>query len=519
MQTGEVLEGRFQITELLGEGGMGQVWLAIDLNHSQPNSDQAKIVIKELKADTISNTYVTSKFNSEIAALKKIKHPGVVGFVAQGNHSTGVPYLVIEYIIGKNLRSQIIPGGITDLSRIANIIEQLGEAINAAHQEGIYHRDLKPENIMISWPNNHEMVKVIDFGIATVKEKKDQVTKTTEFIGTIDYMAPEQILGKPSSSSDIYAMAVIVYEMLTGIRPFNPKPHNAAILIQLQQLGNIIRPKALRPDLPEKADSLIIQALSYESQNRPNSASEFGQKLAQALQFTNTSNKINSKNIILITTVILIILILGITIKFSYSNSNTALHVVNSNQITSNKKLFINYSINLSELISKNKYKPAIQLAGQEIIFHDGDRIKFNFEVEVSGYFYLINESPRSKNNSHVYTILYPSTEENNKAKENQQFSIPNEIKDLGIEFFGQKGTEKIWIIFSSQKIPLIDNLSNLINERDLGVIKSHDQIFEIQKLLSNPISNATLDSDKKQMSFPVNNTGITVALLNLHHY
>lgn len=286
MDIGQILDDRFRIEASLGEGGIGRVWLAIDLQSSSSDANNyQKVVIKELKET--KDEYILAKFRKEIAALKKITHSSVVKFLAEGTQPNGTPYLVIEYISGRSLRKQIVQGGISDLTRIANIAKQLGEAISAAHDNGVYHRDLKPENIMLCWQDNDELIKVIDFGIATVKEHIDEPTKTTAIIGTVDYMSSEQINGKPNSSTDIYAMAVIIYEMLTGALPFNvktlPTPANVIKLLALQKTRSFANPTTLRPDISEQTAALISQALSINAKDRPARADIFGNEIYNSL--------------------------------------------------------------------------------------------------------------------------------------------------------------------------------------------------------------------------------------------
>jgi serine/threonine-protein kinase len=194
----------------------------------------------------------------------------------------------MEFIEGYDLRSQIKPEkGISDFDRIARLTLQLGAAINAAHLAGIYHRDLKPENILIHPGADGEQVKIIDFGIATVKESLDEKTKTTALAGSLRYMAPEQIRGKPTAATDIYALGAIAYEMVTGRAPFNPDLRHplAALqqLLEMQRQGVRVMPKDLRPSLPEEAQAVILRALAFQASQRYLSANEFGVALATSL--------------------------------------------------------------------------------------------------------------------------------------------------------------------------------------------------------------------------------------------
>jgi len=276
---GVTLDGRYLIEKELGHGGIGIVYLARDQKlHGVP------VVVKALLDNVLEpehKAYFEKKFKQEIEALARIDHPGVVRALDFGELADGRSYLVMQYVSGVSLRSVMQPQGM-ELDRISKLIHQMGRALTAAHEQGVVHRDLKPENIMLQQVGDEEYVKLIDFGIATVLETPSPPNiKTTKVVGTIDYMAPEQLYGKPAAASDIYALGVIAYEMVTGRRPFNPaSPYQ---LVELQRAGVRVKPCDLRPDLPETAQAVILKALAYAQQYRHARAKDFGDALAQTL--------------------------------------------------------------------------------------------------------------------------------------------------------------------------------------------------------------------------------------------
>ncbi|HXM36575.1 MAG TPA: serine/threonine-protein kinase, partial [Pyrinomonadaceae bacterium] len=234
---GVIIDGRYAIERMLGHGGMGQVFLAKDLQlHSRP------VVIKLLLDEAYKDPYMLKKFQQEMEALSRIQHPGVIGIIDSGELPDAKPFIVMEYIYGMNLRAQIRPEGMS-LERVAEIIKQMGRALSAAHEKGIFHRDLKPENIMLQdLGHGEEMVKIIDFGIAKIKHSAiAATTATTATAGTIAYMAPEQLSAKQVSlTADIYSLGVIAYEMITGRRPFNPE--SPFELLEMQRAGVRVQP-------------------------------------------------------------------------------------------------------------------------------------------------------------------------------------------------------------------------------------------------------------------------------------
>jgi serine/threonine protein kinase len=274
--TGLRLKDRYVIEKELGRGGIGVVYLARDEQlHSRP------VVIKVLLDQTSDSEWFQRKFKGEIEALVRIDHPGVVGALDAGEMPDGKPFLVMQYVPGANLRS-MMNGGLLEVPVIADIVRQVGSALSAAHEAGVHHRDLKPENIMVKDLGHGErQVKIIDFGIATVRDPADAGTQMTQVAGSVLYMAPEQLMGKPSASSDIYALAVIAYELITGRPPF--RPHSPYELLGIQRSGVREKPSELRPGLSPVVDAVVIKGLSLEPHDRQLTARQLADELYAAL--------------------------------------------------------------------------------------------------------------------------------------------------------------------------------------------------------------------------------------------
>ncbi len=274
---GMTLDERYQIEQRLGQGGFGAVYLAADLKVAP-----RKVVVKVVHQDETANEWSMKKFQQEFEALARIKHPSFVDVFDCGKTPDERPYIVMQYIEGVSLRSLLVPEGMP-FGRAANIVRQTGKALNAAHEAGILHRDLKPENIMVQSQDDEELVKLIDFGIAKVKNSTINVTTAKAVaVGTIAYMSPEQLSAKPlTPESDVYALGVIAFEMLTGRHPTNPK--SAFELLDLQRAGIRLRPTELRPGLPVMAEEVVLKALEFEPTNRYQRARDFGDLLASSL--------------------------------------------------------------------------------------------------------------------------------------------------------------------------------------------------------------------------------------------
>jgi len=277
---GTLLKDRYLIEKRLGSGGIGVVYLARDQQLlSKPVV--IKVLLDELEASE-NRVWFKKKFRQEIEALARIDHPGVVGVLDAGEMPDGKAYLVMQYVEGVDLRAVMKSQGM-DLAQVAHIMRQIGQALSAAHEKGVYHRDVKPENIMLQTLGEGEaQVKLIDFGIATVRDSQAATSKDlTKAAGTLPYMAPEQLRGRPSAASDVYSMGVVAYEMVTGRPPFTSEsPYD---LLEIQKAGVRVRPIDLRPSLPLAAQAAILKALSYDPSARYLRARDFGEELARAL--------------------------------------------------------------------------------------------------------------------------------------------------------------------------------------------------------------------------------------------
>jgi len=186
---GTTIDQKYLIERELGHGGMGRVYFARDLTlHSRP------VVIKILLEASVKDVYVVKKFRQEVEALARIDHPGVVNVLGSGKLPDGKPYIVMQYVNGVTLRSEIPTEGM-ELERAAHILKQIGAALEHVHEQKIFHRDLKPDNIMLqSLTGGTELVKVVDFGIAKVKDSVVAPSTVDKVpVGTVLYMSPEQL--------------------------------------------------------------------------------------------------------------------------------------------------------------------------------------------------------------------------------------------------------------------------------------------------------------------------------------
>ena len=270
--TAQVWKDRYEIERPLGRGGMSAVYLAKDRQLLSK-----RVVVKVLLEEMNEDPWMRQKFFQEMEALARIDHPGVVGVLDTGQTPEGKQFLVMQYIEGKTLRSVIEPGGMP-LSLAASLIRQIGQALGAAHEAGVWHRDLKPENVMLQRSGGEDYAKLIDFGIAGIQNSQFSGEKT-KVAGSLSYMAPEQFAGNPCAASDTYALGVLAYELLTGEPPFGSSSMTHLVAEDL----TVTLPRTRRPDVPEAAERALMKALSFRPEARQASVREFSEELYNAL--------------------------------------------------------------------------------------------------------------------------------------------------------------------------------------------------------------------------------------------
>ena len=212
-----VLDERYQLLELAGRGGSGVVYKAMDLNL------QREVAVKILSADGLNQSSQYESFQRESQILRQLRAINTVFFYDCGMTPNGLPYMVMEFVVGKPLKALLEEEGYLDPERVVNILVQVFSSLQEAHDLGFVHRDLKPANIMLlsRVGQSSDFVKVLDFGVAKVLSEKNDESKN-ELFGTPKYMPPEQFRNEPvTPQSDLYSMGCVAYEMLAGFAPFD----------------------------------------------------------------------------------------------------------------------------------------------------------------------------------------------------------------------------------------------------------------------------------------------------------
>lgn len=517
LQPGTILDNRYQIERELGRGGMGVVFLAEDRKlHNKP------IVIKVLLGDfSASNdpgqqnigAWLKQRFQDEIKALSRIDHPGVIHAMDMGELPTGQTYLVMNYVPGKPLRTAITLDGM-ELKRAARLIHQISQALSAAHEKGVIHRDLKPENILLLDVDGEEQIRLIDFGIAAVRDAISAGLQHTKHIaGTPAYMAPEQLAGQAEAASDIYAMGVIAYELATGKRPFNAASPTQQVA--LQRAGIRVKPRDLCPDLPEAAEAAILKSLEFDPAKRYQDAREFGKQFSQAIEAVDPlktnigvlaqedapvqplsvpdappTRRFPYRRRFLIPAVALLAVMLTGALAwqglFDSKRNSSAPKPPAESPVTAERLL------DFSLLWKRSPNGVLLPALANEIVLKKDDEVRFELSSPQNGYLYALENGPPLANGQPSFVAIFPDTG-SAAVIANQKVSPKRPLV-----FDDKSGVETFWLIWSEHGIPELDAVIDYAN-KSKPWIRDRAEVNRItQYLAAHP---ATAVEEKNEVS------------------
>jgi tRNA A-37 threonylcarbamoyl transferase component Bud32 len=263
--TGTILAG-FRVESLIGQGGTGAVYLAVDTRTGQ------RVALKLLTPELSEDERFRQRFMREAELAASLDHPHVVPILSFGEED-GRLYLAMAYVEGYDLRELLRRDGPLQAARTLDLIAQLADALDAAHAADLVHRDIKPANILVSTVADGEHAYVCDFGLARHVSSVSSLTGDRGFVGTLDYVPPEQIAGRPvDGRADVYSLGCVLYECLTGERPFERESELALVYAHLNDAPPLVTD--LRPELPEALDGVIATALAKAPDDRFRSCGE-----------------------------------------------------------------------------------------------------------------------------------------------------------------------------------------------------------------------------------------------------
>lgn len=258
---GMMLDGRYEIMELIGSGGMAYVYKA--LCHRLNRYDAIKI----MRDETAANEEFRKRFRAESQAVAMLSHPNIVS-VYDVSHSDDIEYIVMELVDGITLKQYLQKAGALCPSEVLSFTTQIAKALKHAHNKGIIHRDIKPQNIMLL---RDGMIKVADFGIASLQSDIEE--SSGETVGSVHYIAPEQARGAaPDARSDIYSLGIVMYEMLTGRLPYIGNSDTEVAVMHMNTQA--APPRAILPEIPEELERICLKAMDSDIDARYQTAAE-----------------------------------------------------------------------------------------------------------------------------------------------------------------------------------------------------------------------------------------------------
>jgi eukaryotic-like serine/threonine-protein kinase len=268
---GTVLGDRYELHEVVGSGGMASVWRALDRVLDRP------VAVKVLHAQLAEDPSFLERFRAEAMASARLTHPNIVSVFDTGADGP-VAYIVMELCVGETLRDRLARTGPLEPDAAAAIVSEVLNGLQFAHEHGVIHRDVKPANVLLTTDGR---VKVTDFGIAKAAyQATEDPTTTGKVLGSVPYLAPEQVEGEPlDARADVYGAGAMLYELVTGRLPFQAETDIAAAMLRLTT--DPIPPRAIRAGIPRALDAIVMRALARDREARFASAGDMASALSR----------------------------------------------------------------------------------------------------------------------------------------------------------------------------------------------------------------------------------------------
>jgi len=509
IKIGQKLE-HYKIIKKIGEGGMGEVYLASDLKLNR------KVAIKLLSKSLTADPERLNRFKQEAFTVSSLNHPYIVTIHEFGESENGNEFMVTEFVDGETL-DEYCSTKAPDLSMKLDIAIQAASALLAAHEARIIHRDIKPENIIVR-PDG--FIKLLDFGLAKLIEPpastgeapvdKEAATRphvktaTGMIMGTAPYMSPEQAKGVPvDHRTDIWSLGVVLYEMISGAKPFDAAT-------PLETLSKVIRNEPepiskLSAEIPTALVTTVETALAKEPDQRYNSAKDLRkdlEKVKKQIEFSvetqignlpateldlhaaNSGLPSNkgawNKVILLFAGLILTATIFGF--YFFFNPGNGAQLAGKTEKTTSDSAAAtreIPYFLEVQKMRDGKEYGKPFRATGREI-FETGYRFKMVFEKVPGGFFYIFNEGGRDTRGDSRFNMLFPSPKKNDGLA---KLSNSQTVETSDNYFLSDTGTELVWVIWTSNEDPLLEKARKSALENQ-GVVTGGQNIVPLRNLV-----------------------------------
>ncbi|MGH9753464.1 MAG: protein kinase domain-containing protein [Blastocatellia bacterium] len=523
--------GHYRLLSLLGRGGMGEVYLAIDTRLGR------EVALKLLPAEFASDAERVKRFEREARIASALNHPNILTIYEIGRDGEAI-FIATEFVEGPTLRQLLANGAIT-LTEAVDIGAQTASALEAAHGAGIVHRDIKPENVMLR-PDGY--VKVLDFGLAkpieaafatssysSIMTRDSYETTPGALIGTFRYMSPEQARGQSvDHRSDIWSLGAVFYEMLAGVSPFEgetPSDIIAAILTR--------EPPPLAEPAEPELQNIVARALAKDRERRHQSAQEMLRDLQEikrelerrsafdpsaAIQRPNITNApetaqvaggIRRKRIRMGFAALLFILTASIILA-AFIRSTRPLPSSFAFESAPPERV-IAYSITVQKMRDGKPFDEPFEASGGES-FESGWKFRLRLVSPQAGFLYLLNEGPAAS-----YRLLFPIASINHGSAR----IGANEPVLAGWYVFAERpGVEKLWIVWAAQAVNDFEAVREKVNPVDQGVVSETAHRDSIREWLARHAANQPLaEQDYNARQTVVRGRGeVLVSLIELEH-
>jgi len=531
LSEGQMLAGRFRIIRFVASGGMGEVYEAEDMELRE------RVAIKTIRPEGLERSDAIARLKREVHLARKVTHPNACRIFDLFRHQpsandTGeeVFFVSMEFLHGKTLAEQIQRHGRFSPAEALPLIYQMAGALSAAHGAGIVHRDFKPGNVVLVEEPTGIRAVVTDFGLAyqaASPSADTALTTTLAQVGTVAYMSPEQLDGRPATTaSDIYALGLVMYEMVTGVRPFEGTSFSIASKRLAEPPPS---PRKSEPNLSVVVESVVLRCLERDPQKRFAQAKDVSTALmVDELPNKTTATETHSQTGSLLhpstkwwwlaaSVVLVTLLAFGIAIRFSRSQQKPALP---DSGATAASERELRYYIVVQSYRQGKPYGDVSQV-NDRTIFKADHGIRIVFSSPQPGFLYILNESPLSTQQAPIFNTLFPSPTANGGSAQllpGHELSIP----ENGLFVFDRpRGIEKLWLVWSKEALPELDALKKWVNVKDRGRIRDTTQTQYIRSFLakSAPFSVESRGGDDRNLTTTLDGNGKSlVHLVTLEH-
>ncbi|HEX8815975.1 MAG TPA: serine/threonine-protein kinase [Terriglobales bacterium] len=507
--------GAYRILQMIGKGGMGQVYAAEDSRLHR------KVALKVLPPEATQQSDRVRRFEQEAQAVSALNHPNILTIYEVGQLE-GTHYIATELVEGDTLRHRI--GARMPLRKIIDIAVQATSALAAAHAAGIVHRDIKPDNIMIR-PDG--IVKILDFGLAKLTEPglldenlPTALSEPGRVMGTWMYMSPEQVRGREvDARSDIWSLGVVIYELVCGRSPFAAATATDTIVSIVDR--EPLAPSEFGIEAPEELERILGRALTKDREQRYQSIKDMWldlKELGRALELDTMTHSTRTRSVMA--------RVPAEKTKPRAANSSRALIIPAmvivvaaaagwAGWVAFHRRVAVplpqrqlSYSLLVQKMRDRKQYGDPFLSTGREI-FENGWKFRFNFSAPQTGSLYLLNEGP-GPGGAMDLTILFPLASAHGGVAQ----LAANERVETGWYVFDQhEGTEKFWVVWSTTPLEALELAARSANADNQGVITDPHQSGAIRDILQRGSSPApTVSTDTAQYQTTVRGVGEIVA-------